>query len=207
MIADAVTSVSAREALRSATHDVHMRLHRHPGFAAIADGTIGPKSYTQVLKRLYGVHAPLENLLENAARRSSFLELQMHRRLRVCRLEADLRDLGVSDATLAELPIAQRLPDLSTAGRVVGALYVREGSTLGGQVLARALDDMLTRQGLLGLQGRKFLAGDIGDRGLWGQCCNLVEQRASLGDLAEMIAGATETFDCLETWFASESLE
>jgi heme oxygenase (biliverdin-IX-beta and delta-forming) len=197
-----VLSGSARFTLRAATHGVHMRLHRHPLFAALADGVISPPSYRELLIRLYGFHAPLETLLVKAVSTAS-IDLQMQRRLRAARLRSDLQDLGVDQVAINRIPLATAMPNLSTTGRTIGALYVREGSTLGGRILARRLDNILGH----GFSGRQFLAGDGDDSRLWAACCGVVEQHATSGYLDDMVNGAIDTFDCLERWLAMESHE
>ena len=47
-----------------------------------------------------------------------------------------LADLGVP---ADQLPLCPAMPPLATVPQLLGALYVLEGSTLGGQVLARQL--------------------------------------------------------------------
>ncbi len=52
------------------------------------------------------------------------------------RSEAVLADLAALDATV---PVLEAEPDLPTPAHVLGAVYVLEGSRLGGQMLARAV--------------------------------------------------------------------
>ena len=127
----AIVRSGARDRLRAATHDVHMRLHRHPSFAQLADGTIDLVSYKSLLARLYGFHLPLEQALVQASH-SLGIEVEMGSRRRVHRLRDDLRALQMTEAQITTLPCIMGLPPLTTCGKLVGALYVREGSTLGG---------------------------------------------------------------------------
>ena len=50
-------------ALRTATHDIHERMHRHPALARLAAGTIGCDEYRRVLARSYGFYAMAEPVL------------------------------------------------------------------------------------------------------------------------------------------------
>ena len=199
MIADMEGSViarsAARDSLREATHDVHMRLHRHSSFAQLAAGTIEMAPYKMLLARLYGFHVPLETALVQASSALG-LEVEMDCRRRVHLLRDDLHSLQSTAAQIEALPRIAALPSLTTCGRIVGTLYVREGATLGGKILARQLDGLLGA----GLHGRLFLTGDPGEHGLWQRCCSLVEKVATDGNLDDMIQAAVETFSALEAW-------
>ena len=190
----------AHERLRAATHDVHMRLHRQPSFALLAKGTIDRGSYRSLLCRLYGFHAPLELALVQASN-SLGLDVEMARRRRVHLLRDDLTALRMSEAEITALPGITGLAPLNTRDKLMGALYVREGSTLGGRVLARQLDRLL---GSNSLHGRLFLAGDPGEPQLWQRCCSLLEEVAATGNLDETIQAAIATFSALETWLEED---
>lgn len=196
----AIARSGARDRLRAATHDVHMRLHRHPSFAQLADGTIDLVSYKSLLARLYGFHVPLEQALVQASNTLG-IDVEMNRRRRVHLLRDDLSTLQMTEAQITALPWIMGLPPLMTCDKLVGALYVREGATLGGRVLARQLDGLL---GSGSMHGRLFLAGGPGEPRLWQGCCALVEQIAADGHLDDMIASAINTFVALETWLTKD---
>ena len=192
----AIARSGARDRLRAATHDVHMRLHAQTSFAQLAEGTIDGVSYKSLLALLYGFHAPLELALVQASNSLGF-DVEMDRRRRVHLLHDDLKALRMTEAQITALPCIIGLPPLKTRGKLMGALYVREGSTLGGRVLARRLDGLL---GSNSLHGRLFLAGDRGEPQLWQRCCSLVEEVAATGNLDDIIQAAIDTFAALETW-------
>ena len=191
---------TARESLRAATHDVHMRLHRHPSFERMADGTIAAEAYKHLLARLYGFHAPLETVLFEAASDLA-IDVDINRRRRVHRLRDDLLALQLTEAQINALPSVVALPTLTTRGSLMGALYVREGSMLGGRVLARGLDGLL---GSASLRGRQYLTGNPDEHGLWQSCCLLIEEVAVDGHLDDMIASAIGTFVALEAWLEDD---
>ena len=200
LTAKAIPRSVARDRLRAATHDVHMRLHRHKSFMDLAEGTIELMSYTSLLARLYGFHLPLEQALVQASS-SLGIEIDMDSRRRAHRLRHDLQAMEITETQIEALPRIVTLPPLTTCGRLVGALYVREGSTLGGRVLARQLDRFV---GSGSMHGRLFLAGGPGEPRLWQRCCALVEQIAADGHLDGMIASAINTFVALETWLTMD---
>ena len=184
---------SVRATLRAQTAAAHERLHGHPYFAALLRGTITRAEYTQMLERLLGFHSPLEQELVSAARRLR-LEAVMQGRLRVADLEQDLLDLGVGQARLAELPRA-RVERLETKDRFFGTLYVREGSTLGGSVLAKSLDRLLSDH-----RGRRFLSGYQHDRNLWQHFLAELELAGETRTPVGIVEGAEKTFAAMEDW-------
>jgi len=186
----------ARAALRSATRAAHLRLHGHPALAALAAGTIAPAQYLQLLARLYGFHLPFEQaLIEAALRHGADLRIGARAHL----LARDLVDLGATGEAIASLPMAEA-PALRSPGEWLGALYVREGSTLGAARLAAALDPLL---GAGALRGRRFLSG--GDGECWRKCCAALEEGARRGLLPEIVEGARASFHAIEHWLADQN--
>ncbi|MGX9961853.1 biliverdin-producing heme oxygenase [Roseomonas sp. F4] len=186
---------AARQALRQATGAVHERLHGVPVFARLAAGRIGPAEYVGLLRRLLGFHLGVEAVLSGGPSLTPY-GIALDQRRRSPLLVADLVALRAAPVA----PVAA-LPEPSCAGFAMGCLYVLEGSTLGGQHLARALDGVLP-----GEVGRSFLLGYGARHGvMWRECCAAIEAcGAEAGRLARMIAGAEVTFARFESWFAPQ---
>jgi heme oxygenase len=185
----------ARDELRAATHAAHLRLHAIPAFDALAEGRLDRAGYAALLRRKLGFHLALEARLEQAPSLEGFgIDLAARRRSHL--LRADLAWLGEpDDAGLA--PLAP----FASAAEALGALYVAEGSTLGGRQLARALDALLPP----GPDGRRFLLGH-GDQhaAMWRSCCDAIERCGAVpAARAAMIDGAHETFAAFEAWFTA----
>ena len=121
-----VRQLTARAALRSATHDIHERMHRHPALSRLAAGTIGRDEYRHVLARSYGFYAMAEPVLGLGGR------------LTQC-LRDDLTELGMTLAAIDDLPRCAPLAIGGDQAELVGARYVLLGATLGGKVMARAI--------------------------------------------------------------------
>ena len=186
----------AREALRVATKDIHDRLHGHMLFRQLLEETITRQQYTALLSRLYGFHQGIEIAL--GAQDTQHRTLPMGPRRRVHLLAYDLKTLGQSDNDISELPVAKAPPGLDQVGRFLGCLYVREGATLGGRVLAGTLAHLLGS----GLEGRRFFAGTKQDPELWRACCTALEQPMEMVEREEMITAAQETFEIFEQWMS-----
>jgi heme oxygenase len=193
----AADPVAARAALRTATAEIHERLHRLPDFAALLAGRLDRAGYRTLLTRLYGFHAPLEAALIAGAERLASVGIAMEDRRRVPALASDLAALGVAPAEMAALPRCRDLPSPVSLGELLGCLYVREGSTLGGAVIAERLAPLLP-----GGAGRRFFVADAAARGrLWRECCAALDAAAAApGALATMTAAARATFAAFETW-------
>jgi heme oxygenase (biliverdin-IX-beta and delta-forming) len=188
--------LSARAALRNATRDIHDRLHGQMLFRQLLEETITRSAYGALLSRLYGFHQGIETALDAQAGLRS--KVSMNGRHRVHLLVSDLKTLGQCDEGISSLPVVAAPPDLDKLGRFLGCLYVREGATLGGRVLAGKLGHLLGP----GHGGRRFFAGPDRDSELWRACCSAIEQPMESAERNAMIAAARETFEIFERWMS-----
>ena len=180
----AAISPSLRDELRVATADVHARLHLHAGLAAVAAKRIDVSGYRQLMLRLYGFYLPFEIAARLAPVRSGWLA-------------DDLTALATPGYRLATASLCSTLPRLDSPQAVLGALYVVEGSALGGRGLARQLNCIL---GDATLSGRRFFASDGADTGrAWRAFVDRLD-RVAHRDRTIVIDAAIATFCCFETW-------
>ncbi len=113
-------------------------------------------------------------------------------------LVEDLSSLGLGESEIAALPRCADLPALDSAAQVLGALYVFEGATLGGQVISRHLESTL---GLTGGAGYRYFLSygpDVGRR--WQEFRALLLAHSGPGVDEAIIASANETFARLHAW-------
>lgn len=110
-------------------------------------------------------------------------------RLKMPLLEADSIALGIEDPEEFE-----QLPDVSSAARAFGSLYVIEGSTLGGQVISRHLRKHL---GITPANGGSFLVSygtQVGP--MWKEFGAAITAFAQGGQNdAAILDAASETFE------------
>lgn len=179
------TRPNLRAMLREATRDTHEQLHKHQGFAAIKSGRITLPEYRALLARLLGFYAPFEAAIGPRRERSDWLA-------------ADLRFLGEVDTAL---PWCPDVPQFETPERRIGALYVAEGSALGGRELAGELDSLL---GVDDIRGRQFFHGRGAATGTAWQSFNARLEMFAHRYAAHrhIISAAQETFETIERWLS-----
>jgi len=119
--------------LRQATRQAHHVLDHHPLLAPLVRPGLTRLQYGHALAALHAVHEQVEaGILAFLARRPGLFDFESRRKLAA--LESDLTALG-----RAPLPAGTAFPVPDSLGALIGVLYVIEGSTLGGQVIARTL--------------------------------------------------------------------
>jgi heme oxygenase len=126
--------VNARLALREATAEAHERVDRLFSGLRLND----PDDYRLFLLAQAAAHLPVEAALDQAGA-ERHLPCWPERR-RAALLRADLAEMGASE------PAHFISPSFSSAAEILGAIYVLEGSRLGGAVLKRALDPSSPRR-------------------------------------------------------------
>jgi heme oxygenase len=156
--------------------------------------------YLHFLVTLRGFHVPLERQLRHVVGLVTYLP-DVARRRKAPLLERDLCALGVATAQLAAWPPCPELPALTSVSRALGALYVLEGSTLGGQLMYRHLRVRLPAEVAA---ARAFLTCYGPETGaMWRSFGVRLEAAvAALHGEAEVLAAARDTFACLGAWLA-----
>jgi light-regulated signal transduction histidine kinase (bacteriophytochrome)/heme oxygenase len=150
-----------RDRLREATREAHEHMHRHDGFLAAVEGRLDAQLYLDLLARLYGFYLPFERNFPNAP--TAMAEaIELAKRARAPKLRSDLTALGFS-GRFERLPVCASLPELDSEPDWLGALYVTEGSILGGAQIARAL----AKSGFPANQSRYFAAHGKANSSMW----------------------------------------
>lgn len=155
-------------------------------------------SYADLLSCFHGFYAPLEASLARVTGYET-VGLNFEERRKTPRLVADLAALGRSPD---EFPLWSDPPAFESLGRALGAMYVLEGATLGGQYITKAVE---SRLGFTPECGCAFFAS-YGDRvgAMWNAFReSLVAHATTPQREEEVVAAATDTFDALDRWFAA----
>jgi heme oxygenase len=133
---NAPSNASVHHLLRQATKQPHHMLDHHPLLAPLVRQDLTVVQYGNALAALHGIQRRAE------AGILAFLDehpgvFDYHSRLKVAALDRDLAALGRSPRG-----IAANFPVPQTVGALVGLLYVIEGSTQGGLMIARLLQSL-----------------------------------------------------------------
>ena len=176
--------------LRSETRPYHEALEQLSFNQALAAGTLTAAETAHFLAKMYGFLVPYETaLLQQAAEFSPAWEVAE-------RLRAHLipQDLALPEAAPG-LPLCPAMPPLHTRLQLLGAMYVMEGSTLGGQVITRQLAQA-------GIPLRAYFTGYGARTGpRWKAFCQLLTEAAPAApDQDEVVASACLTFKQLDQW-------
>lgn len=146
----------------------------------------------RLLQRFHGFHATWEPALEGKVPEQMLLP-----RLKLPLLQADLRSLGADDSLLRALPSCPSAPALcQDQASAAGALYVMEGSSLGGLVI----DRVLARAPWYPAGGLHYwhpYGRDTGKR--WKETLDYLEALPACWS-DEVIESANATFDLLQSW-------
>jgi heme oxygenase len=179
--------------LRQATRSAHERIELA---LPLFDPSLTRASYIRVLESFHGFYAPLELLCERVAGPVR-KELDLASRAKTPLLVTDLGAMGRTPADLLALRRCRALPKVTLASHATGVLYVLEGATLGGEVIARHLRGAL---GIDASSGAAFFSGyGAQTRVMWMRFAAYVDGAAGL-DLDDSIAAANGTFAALERW-------
>ena len=153
--------------------------------------------YQRFLERSYGFISACERRFDVLAAPPA---LHLAGRMKSELLRHDLAHFGHTPATLDRLDSPAQLPPVETWPAALGYFYVIEGSTLGGQIIARHV------RATIGMEAAtSFLSdgrADVGTR--WKQMLAVLtgamsDERAE----AEITAAAAQTFEILHRWHAA----
>ncbi len=184
------------ERLRAETRAAHEAIEHDLAWETRVATRVG---YRALLARFWGFHAVLEPALGETLDEPAFFEP----RRRLAHLVADLRFLGLDDAAIQALP-RPRLALPSDRDEAFGALYVLEGSTLGGQVIAKHIGRQL---GLSTEDGCRYYAAHGRDTGaMWKAFRLRLAEEAARGRADVIVASATATFDAMRHWLCAASV-
>ncbi len=179
--------------LRAETRVLHATTERH---LAPAERLQDVHGYVRLLRTLYPLYASVELRLQSFdafAALEPRLDVRARRRSHL--LLADLRTLGVrADPRGGDMRDAT-MSGLGHFAHALGALYVLEGSRLGGRLLASRV---AANMGGATLGALTFLRSDGSSVGpLWTEFCAALRGYAARADVRSrdaVVAGALETF-------------
>lgn len=181
--------------LREGTRELHRQVEHRLDFLVRRPRL---DDYTALLRAFYGYYPAIEAELAawQAQLPPGFGPEARHKSALLAR---DLVALGTPADDLARMPRCGELPALPDLAHALGALYVLEGASLGGRIIARSVHASL---GLDPARGLAFFHG-YGDRvdAMWASFLALLG--ATCDDppaIAAAVAAARATFETLDRW-------
>jgi heme oxygenase len=191
----AAASLSAQ--LRTRTASLHRQTEILLGLPS-AINTLD--DYRGCLSRFFGLYDPLDRSLARFSEWADYGVVLPSPGQSSC-LAADLAAIGVAPAGVTRTPPAL-LPSLPTFAHALGALYVLEGSTLGGLVILR---DVEARLGCEIAGATAFFGGrgtNVGPTWLRFKTALDAFGRKRPRQEADAISGAEAVFRAIMAWFA-----
>jgi heme oxygenase (biliverdin-IX-beta and delta-forming) len=149
-------------------------------------------TYVSCLLKLHGIIAAWEEWA--VANAPVWIQPFLAARRRAQLLRLDLTWFGAEDPD-DERPT---LPQMADAAGVLGAMYVMEGSTLGGQLIARHVERVLD---LAPGQGDAYFRGHNERTGrLWKEFCDVLQTKVPDSETDAVISGAKAMFRVFGLW-------
>jgi heme oxygenase (biliverdin-IX-beta and delta-forming) len=177
------------EQLRRETFAAHNAVEQS---IPLMDEALDVDTYVECLLKLHGIIAAWEACAATNA--PSWTQPLLTARRREQLLTLDLTWFGVD--TLGEA--RPRLPEMRDDASLLGAMYVMEGSTLGGQLIARHVERVL---GLTAGQGNAYFRGHNARTGqLWKEFCDALRTRLPDSETDAVITAAKAMFGVFGAW-------
>jgi len=181
------------ERLRDETRHLHQALEND---LPVMRPNLQWPDYRRLLARFYGFYAPVEQALARVPDLESTLPDWPQRR-KLDSLAKDLGVLGLSPHEISGLSVCVHFPATPGVEEALGCLYVLEGSTLGGQIIGRHLENTLR----VGIDNGASFFRSYGDRvgPMWKIFQEVLRSRDAANHV-RMINAASQTFESIHRW-------
>src|ERR1700722_11648324 len=177
------------EHLRRETLPAHHAVEQSVPFM---DEELDVDTYVSCLLKLHGVIAAWEEWAAPPA--PAWIQPLLAARRRGPLIMLDLTWFGADTSGEAR----PALPEMSDDASLLGAMYVMEGSTLGGQLIARHVERVL---GLTAGQGNAYFRGHNEQTGqLWKGFCDALRTKVPDNEADAVIAAAKTMFGVFGSW-------
>jgi heme oxygenase len=184
-------------ALRTASASLHRRFEQRLGRLGLGGPTLSLSAYRAILRMFYGYYAPVEAGMVQLVLRGVATGMVLEPRAAL--LAHDLSALGADAAAIAALPRCAELPQLVALEDLAGCLYVLEGASLGGQLIAR---EVQARLKLTPDTGASFFTGrGAATAERWRSTLRWLDGVAASGCRAErIVTSARDVFRTFDRW-------
>lgn len=182
------------ERIKLATSENHNTLEKNFLLSQLTEEGISKETYIEILKKFYGYFSPIEQCVDGIKDLHAYLPDYAQRRKSSLILN-DLSKLNYNKT----IDICTDLPDISNVYQALGALYVLEGSTLGGRIIYKNVESALS---IHAKSGASFFYGYGADTGLkwksFQQALMMCENHPN--EEENIIDAAVNTFFKLNEW-------
>lgn len=156
------------------------------------------EDYIRMLNWLYGFYSPMETLIRQQLTPGVFPDMDKR-----CRAEYLLWDIQESGLPTPPPDTCRELPDIYSINQALGALYVLEGSTLGGRIIAGMVSRQLGTTSSLG-----FFNGYGAETSLmWQSFKEFLDQPRTAEQKTTIIDAAKATFITFKNWIDKHELQ
>jgi heme oxygenase len=183
--------MSLLQRLKIETAKAHDRIEEAFDLEAVTRSTC---AYRRLLGRLYGFHAVWEPLAEVALADPEFFR----QRRKATLLKTDLHNLGMGSDRIGGLPLCDPTVTMRTPAEAWGSMYVVEGATLGGVLIARHVERRLGLSRDNGCLYFRCYGADV--RPMWVSFGARLLARCGPVDQDAVVAAARRTFEVLRIW-------
>lgn len=147
------------------------------------------QDYVNFLKLMYGYYSALERRVQDYVS-----DMEIGKRRKAERL---LEDISYFEAS-GTPDICHDLPPISSHAEALGAMYVMEGSTMGGKTIARMIEG---QAGINGPSGFSFFNGYGEETGrMWEEFKAFLNRPCDEMEKLNMILTANRTFNTFYKW-------
>ncbi|WP_316803341.1 biliverdin-producing heme oxygenase [Pedobacter nototheniae] len=181
--------------LRTETAEKHKELESLMFVNEIMANSLSISNYKKLLTINYIIHQKLEHKLIAQLDAAVAGKLEMDKRVKLPALEKDLHYWKIDTDTLPDLNFEIFAPANHTA-EILGALYVLEGATLGGNVIKKhILANPEFKNDAAGLSYYGVYGEELGAK--WKTFVTLLNESVAEADYAKCVNSANATFDNL----------
>jgi heme oxygenase len=191
-----MTALSTSQELKQYTQKNHLQLEKV--MVNEIHKITSELGYVLFLKIFYGYFAGLEVNIAQFVDKNELSDYPKRRKTSL--LSNDLISLG---ASLPSIATDEELPTINNLLQAFGALYVMEGSTLGGQYIANMIREQLQWKELKAVS---FFEGYGSETvGMWESFKTVLDEHATTKeDLQTILKSSDETFVKFKSWFEKQ---
>jgi heme oxygenase len=175
------------EQLRESTHPSHQELEKK--MVSIIRKIRNKQDYVKFLRLMFGYYSALEKRVQEYVS-----EIEIGKRRKAERL---LEDISYFDST--DTPtLCKDLPPICSHAEALGAMYVMEGSTHGGRIIAKMIEG---QAGINGPSGFSFFNG-YGEESakMWEEFKTILNKPVDEMEKLNLIRTANRTFITFYNW-------